>query len=62
VSKGEIAKGKERIDAILEPIDAVLQTGGCIPFSDHFIPPDVSFEAYSYYRNKLNAMIDRYGK
>ncbi len=49
------------IDELLKPIEAVLQTGGCIPFSDHFIPPDVSFEAYSYYRNKLNAMIDRYG-
>ena len=61
VSKGEIAKGKVRIDAILKPIEEVLKTGGCIPFSDHFIPPDVSFEAYSYYRNKLNSIIDKYG-
>jgi uroporphyrinogen decarboxylase len=62
ISKGEIAKGKERIDEILKPVEEVLKTGGFIPFADHFVPPDVSFEAFSYYRNKLNEIIDRYGK
>jgi hypothetical protein len=61
ISKGEIAKGKGRIDEILKPVEEVLKTGGYIPFADHFVPPDVSFEAFSYYRNKLNDIIDRYG-
>ncbi len=62
IPKSEIAKGPERIDQILEPIDEVLKTGGYVPFGDHFIPPDVDFENFKYYRNKLNRMIDKYGK
>ena len=33
-------------------------TGGYIPFGDHFIPPEVGFEQFGYYRRKLNQMID----
>jgi uroporphyrinogen decarboxylase len=62
ISKGEIAKGKARIDEILKPVEEVLKTGGYIPFADHFVPPDVSFEDYSYFRNRLNTIIDRYGR
>jgi hypothetical protein len=59
VAKSEIVKGKQRIDEILRPVEAVLRTGGYIPFADHFIPPDVSLENFSYYRRTLNGMIDR---
>ena len=62
IPKSEIPRGKERIDEILEPVDEVLKTGGYIPFGDHFIPPEVDFENFIYYRNKLNALIDKYGK
>jgi uroporphyrinogen decarboxylase len=62
IPKSEIAKGKERIDEVLAPIEEVLQTGGFIPFGDHFIPPDVRWEEYKYYRTRLNEMIDRQGK
>ncbi len=58
IPKSEIAKGKQRIDEILEPVEKVLKTGGYIPFGDHFIPPDVDFDNFSYYRNKLNKLID----
>jgi len=61
ISKSQIQFGKARIDEILEPVDSVLQTGGYIPFGDHLIPPDVDFENFSYYRNKLNRMINAYG-
>ncbi|RIH65015.1 hypothetical protein D1164_10525 [Mariniphaga sediminis] len=61
IPKSEIAKGKKRIDEILIPVEQVLKTGGYIPFGDHFIPPDVNFENFSYYRNKLNSLIDKYG-
>jgi hypothetical protein len=61
IPKSEITKGKRRIDEILIPVDQVLKTGGFIPFGDHFIPPDVDFENFSYYRNKLNGIIDKYG-
>jgi hypothetical protein len=62
ISKGELAKGKGRIDEILKPVEAVLSTGGYVPFGDHFIPPDVPWEAYRYFRTRLNEMIDRQGK
>jgi uroporphyrinogen decarboxylase len=62
ISKSEIAKGRTRIDEILEPVEAVLGTGGYVPFADHFVPPDVSFEDFSYYRGRLNEIIDRYGR
>jgi len=56
VPKAEIARGPERIDHILRPVAEVLKTGGYIPFGDHFIPPEVSWENFRYYREKLNAM------
>ncbi|MFA5816403.1 MAG: uroporphyrinogen decarboxylase family protein [Bacteroidales bacterium] len=62
IPKSEIIMGKKRIDEILEPVETVLKTGGYIPFGDHLIPPDVNFENFTYYRNKLNSIIDRYGK
>ena len=62
ISKSEIAKGRTRIDEILKPVEAVLKTGGYVPFADHFVPPDVSFENFSYYRSRLNEMIDRHGR
>lgn len=62
IPKSDIHMGRKRIDEFLEPVDAVLKTSGCIPFGDHFIPPEVDFENFSYYRTKLNEMIDKYGR
>jgi uroporphyrinogen decarboxylase len=59
IPKSEISSGKERIDSILEPVQAVLKTGGYIPFGDHLIPPDVPWEHFQYYRRSLNSIIDR---
>jgi uroporphyrinogen decarboxylase len=61
IPKSDIQKGKKRIDEFLEPVDKVLKTGGYIPFGDHLIPPDVDFKNFSYYRNKVNTLIDKYG-
>ena len=60
--KSSIVKGKEAIDAFLAPVEDVLKTGGYIPFGDHFIPPEVPFEEFSYYRTRLNEIIDKCGK
>ncbi|MFC1574313.1 uroporphyrinogen decarboxylase family protein [Candidatus Latescibacterota bacterium] len=58
IPKSEILHGKQRIDEILEPVGEVLKTGGYIPYGDHLIPPEVPWEQFSYYRTKLNDMID----
>ncbi|HPO14817.1 MAG TPA: uroporphyrinogen decarboxylase family protein [Candidatus Hydrogenedentes bacterium] len=58
VPKAEIAKGRDAIDRALKPVAEVLKTGGFIPFGDHFIPPDVGWEDFQYYRRRLNELID----
>jgi hypothetical protein len=59
IPKSEIAKGEKRIAEILKPVEEVLRTGGYIPFGDHFIPPDVSWRDFAYYRTLLNDLIDQ---
>jgi hypothetical protein len=58
VAKAEIPKGRKRIDEILEAPRAVLATGGYVPFADHFIPPEIHWEEFRYYRERLNGLID----
>ena len=58
IPKSEIRHGRQRIDEILEPVGEVLKTGGYIPFGDHLIPPEVPWEEFKYYREKLNGMIE----
>ena len=58
IPKSEIVKGPARIEEILEPVKAVLATGGYVPFGDHFIPPEVHWNEFSYYRRRLNELID----
>jgi uroporphyrinogen decarboxylase len=36
----------------------MLQQGGYIPYVDHFVPPDVSWDNFLYYRQQLNNLID----
>jgi uroporphyrinogen decarboxylase len=62
IPKSRIGLGKEAIDHFLEPVEEVLKTGGYIPFGDHFIPPEVTWEGFQYYRTRLNQIIDTYGK
>lgn len=62
VPKSDILLGKKRIDRILEPVEEVLKTGGYVPFGDYFIPPEVQWNDFEYYRNELNSIIDKFGK
>ena len=58
IPKSEIAFGKKRIDEFLEPVDWLFKKGGYIPFGDHFIPPEIPWKEFVYYREKLNSMIN----
>ena len=58
IPKLEISRDKKRIDEILEPVKWLLKQGGYIPFADHCIPPEVNWNNFKYYREKLNSMID----
>jgi hypothetical protein len=62
VPKEKIASAVGAIDGLLQPVKAVLETGRYIPFADHSITPDVSWDAFSVYRRSLNALCDSGGK
>ncbi|MCL4296994.1 MAG: hypothetical protein KJ077_14750 [Anaerolineae bacterium] len=62
IPKSDITLGPKRIDEFLEDVAFLLQSGGYIPFGDHLIPPEVPWEEFKYYRNKLNNLIDHRGK
>jgi len=62
VPKSDLNKGKAHVDKLLTAVEYVLKTGGYIPYADHFIPPDISFADFTYYRSKLNNIIDTVAK
>ena len=62
IPKSNIVLGRKKIDEFLAPVEQVLAKGGYIPFGDHLIPPEVPWEEFKYYRNKLNGIIDKSGK
>lgn len=58
IDKRAIAQGKAAIDRELETkIPFMLQHGGYIANIDHHVSPDISFENFKYYRQKLEQMI-----
>ncbi len=60
IAKSALISGQPMIDAELEAkVPWMLQQSGYIPYMDHLVPPDVSWENFCTYRTRLNAMIDR---
>ncbi len=58
INKRALAAGKKEIDIELEyKIDSIISFGGYIPHADHFVPPDVSWENFLYYRLKLKELL-----
>lgn len=63
IDKRALIKGKEAIDRELEyRVPFMLDQGGYIPNLDHMASPDISFENFEYYREKLNSIIRRHGR
>jgi hypothetical protein len=61
ISKYDVAGGKQSIDECLPLVGELLRQGGYVPFVDHSVPPAVGWEDFSYYRTRLNALIDDSG-
>ncbi len=60
IDKMAVAKSKEAIDRELESkVPFMLKSGGFIPTIDHNVSPDISFENFKYYRQKLEQIIKR---
>jgi uroporphyrinogen decarboxylase len=52
--------GKAAIDKELEMVKEMLKKGRYIPHTDHFVSQDCTFENFTYYRNRLNEIIDEF--
>ena len=48
IDKRAMAKDKAAMDAEIERLKPLLETGRFIPHMDHAVPPDVSWENYQY--------------
>jgi len=54
IDKKKIAAGRETIDEELErKVPFVFRGGGFVPFTDHSVPPNISWEDFRYYRRRL---------
>jgi uroporphyrinogen decarboxylase len=49
---------KESIDREMDKVARMIAKGGYIPYVDHAVPPNVSWENFKYYRERLNEMVD----
>jgi hypothetical protein len=49
---------RQGVDRELDKVARMIPQGGYIPYVDHAVPPDVSWENYRYYREKLNEIIE----
>jgi len=54
VDKRALAKGPGAIDAELARLKPLIDAGGYIPHTDHSCPPDISYDNYCYYLQRLS--------
>ena len=61
IDKQALARGPAAIDRELaqKDIPFMVSQSGYIPYVDHAVPPDVSWENYCYYRRRLNELATR---
>ena len=57
ILRDENAKWEEELNKELEEISILIKSGGFIPFGDHFMPPDVSWNNFKSYREKLITLL-----
>ena len=62
IDKLAIGYGRDHVEKILDHISAVIKFGGYVPFGDHLISPEIGFEDFEFYRNRLNDIIDSTGR
>jgi uroporphyrinogen decarboxylase len=62
LDKNLVAQGKQAIDAELEAkLPPLLRQGGYIPFVDHLVHPDISWENFAYYRQRVSELAVEHG-
>lgn len=53
IDKRALARGREAIDAEIARVRPLLEEGGYVASPDHSLPPDVSFDNYRYFMERL---------
>ena len=56
IDKRAMKAGPREIDAELVRVAPLIEDGGYIPWCDHLVPPDVPFQNYMYYVDKMKEM------
>jgi uroporphyrinogen decarboxylase len=60
LDKRVLAESKERIDEELDnKLPFMLKKGGFIPYMDHIVPPNVPWENFKYYREKMKKYLNK---
>ena len=59
MDKRAMAMDKRAMDAEIERVRRIVSLGRYIPFPDHAIPPDVSWENYQYFVSRWKEMVYR---
>ena len=57
IDKTALVAGREAIDAELDRIAPILPLGGYIPGIDHYVHPEVPWEHFAYYRQRLAELL-----
>ena len=59
IDKRAMARGKKAIDEELDRhMRPMLESGGFIPTVDHTVPPDVSYDNFTYYIARKRAIAE----
>ena len=60
IDKREIAKGKPAIDQELEQkLPYLFARGGYLPSMDHHVPPDISYDDFTYYIERVQQLYEK---
>lgn len=57
IDKRALARGPEAIDAELTRVSPLIRDGGYVPATDHSLPPDISYENYRIFMEKLRKIL-----
>ena len=61
LNKAVLAHDRTAMDGELEKVPWMLEQGRYLPAVDHFVPPDVSWDNYRYFYERLREMVWEYG-
>ena len=56
IDKRALAKGRAAIDIEIERVLPLMKEGGFVPHTDHSCPPDISYDGYRYYLERMRSV------